>query len=156
VQLRCVENMTAHRIDQGSEQFAGDSDPSGQRGAIQFHTLPRVNLRLAVERAVVRILRNQHMREQPGSSQSACDRPRRSRSFDDCLALAAGELRPHMPYHPEAVRDIIQLLGNVFSEMAKVAAALRAAALLRLVRNDLAWQMLRQRLANRLRTSALG
>jgi hypothetical protein len=61
-----------------------------------------------------------------------------------------------MPDHTEAVRDIIQLLGNVFSEMAKVAAALRAAALLRLVRDDLAWQMLRQRLTNRLRTSALG
>ena len=48
------------------------------------------------------------------------------------------------------------MLGNVFTEMAKIAAALRAAALLRLVRDDLARQMFRQRLANRLRTSVIG
>jgi hypothetical protein len=60
-----------------------------------------------------------------------------------------------MTDHTEAVRDIIQLLGNVFTEMAKIAAALRAAALLRLVRDDLARQMFRQRLANRLRSSVI-
>ena len=45
------------------------------------------------------------MREQTGSSQSACDRSRWRRGFDDYLALAAGELRPHMPDHPEALRE---------------------------------------------------
>ena len=96
MQLSGTENMTAHRIDERREQFAGGSDPSGQRGAIEFNSLPGVNLGLTIQRAVVRILRDQDMSEQPRRSQSACDRSRWRRSFDDCLALAARELGAYM------------------------------------------------------------
>jgi hypothetical protein len=42
--LRCTENVTAHGIDQRREQLARGTDPSSQRGAIQFNALPRINL----------------------------------------------------------------------------------------------------------------
>src|ERR1700728_1510661 len=147
--------MRPHRIYQRGKQLAGGSDPSCKSRAIKLHALSRINLRLAIQRTMIRILRDQHMREQAGSSQSTCDRPRWRWRFDDRLTLAAAKLRAHMPDHPEALRDVIQLLGNVFSEMAKIAAALRAAPLHRLVRDDLARQMLRQWLARKDRNNVI-
>lgn len=63
VQLRGTENMTAHCINQRREQFAGGAHPPGERGAIEFDSLSGVNLSLAIERAVVRILRDLNMGE---------------------------------------------------------------------------------------------
>ena len=151
VQLRGTENVTAYSINQRREQFAGGSNPPGQRGAIEFDSLPGVNLCLAIEGAAIGILRDQDMGKQTRSSQSACDRSRWRRSFNHCLALAASELGADMPDHPEALRDIIQLLRNVLAKVAKIAATLRAAALLRFMGDNLARQMLRQWLTGRCR-----
>ena len=60
-----------------------------------------------------------------------------------------------MPDHPKALRHVLQLFGDILAEMAKAAAALRAAALFRLMRDDLAGQMLGQRPASRLGTLRL-
>jgi hypothetical protein len=41
--------------------------PVGHRRAVEFDAFARVDLRLAVERKVVGVLRNQHMRQQAGA-----------------------------------------------------------------------------------------
>ena len=56
-----------------------------------------------------------------------------------------------MPNHPEAIRDVLQLLRNIFAKVAKTTTALRTAAVFRLMRDGLARQMIGQRFASGLR-----
>jgi hypothetical protein len=60
-----------------------------------------------------------------------------------------------VPDHPEAIREVLQLLRNIFAKVAKTTAALRAAALSRLMRNGLAGEMIGQRLACGLRSTGV-
>jgi hypothetical protein len=55
--------MLAQCLDQWREQLAGRSDPTGQRGAIEIHAFASIDLRLTIQRAVVGILRDEHMRQ---------------------------------------------------------------------------------------------
>jgi len=71
--LVCCQHMLANLIDQGSQQMAGGAHPVGQCGAIQIDALPGKDLRLAIQRKVVSILRDQHMRQQIRSGKSAFD-----------------------------------------------------------------------------------
>ena len=57
------QDMLAQRIHQRIKQRARCAYPTGQRGALDLHALPRINLRLAIKRLVVAELRNQHMRQ---------------------------------------------------------------------------------------------
>ena len=72
-------------------------------------------------------LRNQHMGQQPRSGKAALDRTRWRRRFNHALATAAGELRPHVANDLEAVGDVLQLLGDIFAELAQLAAAIGTA-----------------------------
>ena len=62
------------RVHQGAEQRGTLSDPVGKGGALKLDALPRVDLRLAVERQVVAELGHQHVRQQAGSCAAATDR----------------------------------------------------------------------------------
>ena len=62
----------------------------------------------------------------------------------DAVALHAGQLRAHVPDHPEAPGHVVQDLGDVLADRAHVGAALRAAAG-GLVHHALARQVLGQR-----------
>ena len=63
VQLGCGHDVNANCFDQRIQQLTGRSYPSSQRGAIEIHSLARVDLRLPVERKVVSI---------PSSCNSSC------------------------------------------------------------------------------------
>ena len=88
------------------------------------------------------------MGEQPRPGQPALDRPRRRRHLRDAVALHAGQLRAHVPDHPEAPRGIVDDFRDVLADRAHVGAALWAAAG-RFVHDALARQVLGQRTRSR-------
>ena len=47
----------------------------------------------------------------------------------------------------EAIRDVLQLFGDIFAELAQLAAAIGARVTMKSVADNLAWQVLGQRLA---------
>ena len=63
-------------------------------------------------------LGNQHVGQQPRSSKAALNRTRWRGRFNHALTAAACELRPHVANDLEAIRDVLQLLGDIFAELA--------------------------------------
>jgi len=115
--LACREYMTAQRIDQRGEQSAGSADPSGKRRAVEVDAFTGIDLRLPMKWCVVRELRDENVCKQPWSGIRTRDRPRWSGRFDDRLAAAATELRTYMSNDLEALRHILQDLGDIFTEL---------------------------------------
>src|SRR5258707_15514944 len=103
--------MLAQCLDQWCEQLAGGSHPTCHRGAIKIDALASVNLCLAIQRAVIGILRDEHMCQQSRSGEATLDHARWRRRFDHTLAPGAGKLRPHMANHLEVRWDVLQYLG---------------------------------------------
>ena len=63
--LAC-SHVARQRLHQRSEQIRRGAHPVGQGGALQPHTLARVNGALPVQRQVVAVLGGEHVGEQPG------------------------------------------------------------------------------------------
>jgi hypothetical protein len=87
------------------------------------------------------------MRQQTRSGKIALDRPRWRRCFDDSIAVCAGELRPQVADDLEALRNILELLRDVVTEVAQTTTAIRTAIAVGLVHLFFALKMFRQRLA---------
>src|ERR1700722_8259300 len=98
---------------------------------------------------MITVFRNEDMSQQARPSKTAFDRSRGCRRFDDAITAGAGELGSHVANDPEAVRDVLQLLGNIFSELAQLRAAIRAAIAFGNVRDLLSLEMCRQWLTPR-------
>ena len=111
--------------------MATSADPVGQRGAIQLDPYASVNLRLAIERKMISVFRDQYVGQQPWPGQSALDRSRWRWRFDDHVALRAAQLWTYVTDHLEAGRGVLQHLGDIFAQFAQLAATLRTAVLLR-------------------------
>ncbi len=76
-------------------------DPVSERGAIEANALALVNLRLAVERQVIGIFGDEHVRDRCFRRQADFDQPRRGRRLDDdVLACAAGVFGSAHDQHP--------------------------------------------------------
>lgn len=56
--------MLANLINQGSQQVASSPDSVGPLGAVEIDTLAGEDLRLAIQRKMDSILRDQHVRQQ--------------------------------------------------------------------------------------------
>src|SRR5260370_12523210 len=143
--------MLLNGSEQLSEYFACSTYPARQRGALHLNSLASVNLRMAIEGQVVRKLRDQHMGQQPRSGKATLDRARWRRSLDHAFTPVACELRPHMADDLEAIRDVLQLLGDIFAELAQPAATVGTPVTMKSVADNLAEEMLGQRLASRSR-----
>jgi hypothetical protein len=91
-------------------------------------------------------LRNQHVSQQTGSGKTAFDRTRWRGRFHHAVATVAGELGPYVANHLEAVGDVLQLLGDIFAELAQLAAAIGTAVAGDTVRHHLTRQVFGQRL----------
>jgi hypothetical protein len=133
VQLATIENVAPQSFDQRCEQVTRSTDPVGQRRALQFHTLPGVDLRLTVEREVVSVLRDENMRQQTWSRQSALNGARWCRRLHNPLAARAAQLGTHLADHLELGRHILQHLGNIFPEQPQRAPATRTDTLGRFI-----------------------
>src|ERR1019366_9192064 len=86
-------------------------------------------------------LRNKGMGQQSRPCNTALDRTGWCRRFNDAVTSAAGELRPHMTNDLEALGDVLQLLGDIITELAQMAAAIGAAVALRKVSDNFARKM---------------
>ena len=85
------------------------------------------DLRLAIQREVVRVLRHQDMRQQPFCRQGALDQAGGRRCLGDpFLAGPAGILRPHGDDHPKLRGNDVEPLGAVFADANHLAATARA------------------------------
>ncbi len=92
--------------------------PARQRRAREINAITSVDLLLPVERQVIGVFGNEHMRQESRAWPSALDRQKRHRHLHDCLAGAAGELGSHMPDHLERGRHILQNFRDVFAKPA--------------------------------------
>ncbi len=78
------------------------ANPESECGTIDLHALPRHHLRLAIQRQMVGVAGDQHMRHHRLSRQAALDQARRRRLLHHHTGAAAtGELRPPRHDHPE-------------------------------------------------------
>jgi hypothetical protein len=139
--------MLAQCLDQWCEQLAGRSYPTCHRGAVKIDALASVDLCLAVQRAMIGIFCDEHMRQQSRSCEATLDHARWRRRFDNALAPGAGKLRPHMANHLEVSWNVLQHLGYILAEVAQRFAAIGAAVLLRKMGYDFAGKMRGKRLA---------
>ena len=151
VQLRRAHHVTPQRFHQRRQQLARAAHPVRQRRAFQLHAFARVNLFLPIQRQVIAVFRDQHVRQQSRSGQAARDRTARRFRLHDLVAARAGQLRPHLPDHFEARRNVLQDLRNVFAQRLQLAAAVRTGRLLRQNLPRLARQLFRQRPPRRFR-----
>ena len=106
--------------------MAGTAHPIGERGSVQVDAVASEYLRLTIQGAMVRVLGNEHVRQQRWSGKSAFNRPRWCRCLDNHIALRACHLRPNMLDHLIAGRNAFQNLRDIFAQLAQFAAAVRA------------------------------
>src|SRR5579872_3799629 len=108
VEFACGQHIPAHRIDQRSQQTAGFAYPVRQRGAIQIEPRAFVDFRLAIERQVIRKLRNQYVCQQARSCETAIDGTARRRSLHDVRTAGAAQLGPDDADHFEPRRHKLE------------------------------------------------
>lgn len=118
--------MTTQRFNERLQQRRRVTDPLRKQRAIKLDAFSRVYDRLPVKRHVVCELRDQHVRQQPRTGDTAFDGAARCRRLRDVIATHAGKLRAHMTDDPEAGRYVLKLFGDVFAQRLHHATALRA------------------------------
>lgn len=115
----------------GAEQESRLADPIDKRRAIQVHALAGVDLRLAVERKMVGILRHQHMGDGRFGRDAALDEARRSlRLHHDVLAAPAGVFRSAHDDDAELGRHDVEALGAILAHDVQHSFAARATLVL--------------------------
>jgi hypothetical protein len=148
------EHVPSNPIDDGLKQPHRLANPIGQCRAIELDPVPRVDLALPVERQVIAKLRHQQVCERRRCRTTARCRHRRRRSLGDRVAGLAGVFGPNVPNDLEAAWHVVQHFRHILTELRHAGAAVRADACtvgVRLMHDLLARQMIRQRLALRLR-----
>src|SRR5215469_334320 len=144
VQLVAVENVTPQYFHQRRHQFARRSYPPGEGRAFQIHSLPSVDLRLPIQRQVIGVLRDQHMRQQARSCHAMRDRPRLRRRLYDSFTGGAAQLRTHLADYFEMLGHVLEHLRHIFADLTQPPAATRAHRFLRLTPVHFARKMLGQ------------
>jgi len=115
--------------DQWPKQRVALSDPTGQCRALQFDPRAGVNAALPVERQVIAVLRNQHVREQTGTRQASGNRPARRGGLNDPVTGSASVLRANMPDDPQARGYVFEDFSNVVAPFLQGTATVRAAVI---------------------------
>ena len=106
-----------HQLVQRRQPPAGAAHPGAQGGTIQRHTLAGEDLRLAIQRQMVGVFVDQHMRQQRLGGHAAVDRTlRRRRLHDRLLAGSAAIPRPADHADPQLGRHVVQHLRPVFAD----------------------------------------
>jgi hypothetical protein len=115
------EDMRLDQLKQRLERRRTGADMIGHRRHRQLDPLARILLALPVERLVVGVLLDQHHRQQARAGKAARDRVEWRRRLGDLLAIAAGELLPHMLGHEPLPGDDIERLGDIFPDLGELA-----------------------------------
>src|SRR5580658_845868 len=115
--LTCEARTNRSNISTGDTSTSRPIRPQDRSLALQRRLLTRCpgQARVATDRAQDS-LADQHMCQQPRASHSTSNRPTWCRRLHDSLAVPATQLRPHITNHHEVRRQVVQYLGDVFSE----------------------------------------
>ncbi len=125
--LEHVEQMVAQR----SQPPCRTSRPVGQRRAVEFDALARVDLRLPVQRQMVGIFGHQHVRDKRLAGQATVDDVGRCRRlYERCLAAPAAIARATGDEDAEGGRYHVEPLGNVLADDVQRASAAAACLVL--------------------------
>ena len=125
VELLGFENVSLQNVDQRLQHPGRAPNPASQRRSLHIHTDALVDLRLPVQRKMIRIPGHHDMRQQPGSGQAAVDRPIRSRLLHDAVAAAATELGAYGANHFEVGRHVLQSFRDILSRLRQRPAAVQ-------------------------------
>ncbi len=132
----------------GPEREGGAADPVGQRGAVERDALAGIDLRLAIERRVVGIFGDQHMRDQRLGRDAVLDQPLRRRCLADfARAGAAGVFGAARDDHLQPSGDHVEPFGDILADAMLETAAAGAGLVLDIDDDLFARQMQRQRAA---------
>ena len=113
---RCLQDLDQPGMDR-AELARRMADPVGERRAVERQPLAGEDLRLAVERQVVGVFADEHMRDHRLGRQPSGDQPGRGRRLHDALGAApAGVSRPARDEHLELRRDDVEPLGDVLAD----------------------------------------
>jgi hypothetical protein len=127
---------------------AGTADPVTQRGPIQRDALSGEDLRLPVQREMVGVFADQHVRQHRLGRHAAVDRPFRRRCLDHRLpAGPAAIFGAANDPDPQMRRNKVEHLGDVFTDPMQRAVAAGAGLVLDIDDYLVACQMHRQRAA---------
>ena len=111
-------------VAQGAQIPRCASDPVCKGGAVKLDALPGIDLRLPVERQVIGILGDQHLRDQRFGGDAAFDDPCRRRSLDDrALTRTAAIARTAGNQHAEGGGDDIEAFSHILADLVECAAA---------------------------------
>ena len=91
-----------------------------------MHVLTREDFGLPVERQVIAVFANQHVGQKPRPGAAALNRARRKRRLRERFTAGAGHARADDPAHDKASGDILQLFGNILTDLTQGAAAVVA------------------------------
>jgi hypothetical protein len=112
------QNGAQHQFVQRGEPPAGTTNPVAQCGTIQRDALAGKDLRLAIQRKVVTVLADQHLRHQRLGRHAAVYRTVGCGGLDDSIfADAAAVTRPADQPNPELGGDVIQHLSLVLADL---------------------------------------
>ena len=122
-----VENVIAQR----AQIPGGPANPVSKGGTIELDALPSVDLRLSVQRQVIGILGDQHLRDERFGGNAALNDPRWRRGLNNrALAGAAAVAWATRDQHAEGGWYDIEALGHVLADLMQGAAAARASLVL--------------------------
>ncbi|MBU6498763.1 MAG: hypothetical protein KGQ40_09570 [Rhodospirillales bacterium] len=121
------QHRAQHRRVQRFQPPAGPSHPVAECGTIELHTVPGEHLRLAIQRQVIAVFADQHVRDQRLGGHAAIQGTLRGgRLHHRALAAPAAIFGPADYPDPERGRRVVQHLGTVFADDVAGAAAVRA------------------------------
>ena len=102
----------------GPQMPGGTTDPIGERRTIKHDPLPRVDLRLPIQRQVIGVFGDQHMRDGCFGRQAAFNQTRRRGGLRDrALASATGVFWTARHQHAEMRRHDVEPLGDILANL---------------------------------------
>ena len=118
------QHMPPDGLCQRLQQRRGLADPVGQRRAVEVEPLALEDLALAIERQMVGVFGDQHMRQQAGAGTAALDRAGWQGGLCEGFAAGTGHARADDPVHDEPAGHILQLFGHILAQAAQRPAAM--------------------------------
>ena len=83
MQFLSAQHVALECFHQRPQRPARAANPVSHGRAVEFDAFPRIDFRLPVEREMVRVLRDQNMRQKPGTGETSVDRTMRRRFLHD-------------------------------------------------------------------------